>query len=191
MLIDITAEDIARIFPLAPKANVLSYWKDLKKAFVAANFSRLETIVALCTIAAECAPFEPLVEGISKYNTAPGGPPYGLYDGRVDLGNKLPGDGARFCGRGWVQLTGRANYQKIGPLVGVDLVATPEAAMYSLIGAQILVAFLTSGNKRARFVHFATDGDLASLRKTVNGGINGLDHFKAAWKLAFATLPVW
>ena len=48
------------------------------------------------------------------------GAPFALYDDR--LGNQ-PGDGARFKGRGFVQLTGRYNYAKYGPVVGVDLTA--------------------------------------------------------------------
>jgi putative chitinase len=36
------------------------------------------------------------------------------YEGRVDLGNKFPGDGVRFKGRGIFQTTGRANYLQLG-----------------------------------------------------------------------------
>jgi len=41
--------------------------------------------------------------------------------GRKDLGNTQPGDGRRFTGRGFIQLTGRANYQAYGKDAGVDL----------------------------------------------------------------------
>jgi len=44
------------------------------------------------------------------------------------LGNSEPGDGKRFKGRGPIQLTGRANYQRFGTLLGVDLVGAPEQA---------------------------------------------------------------
>lgn len=48
------------------------------------------------------------------------------YEGRKDLGNVHPGDGPRFKGRGFIQLTGRENYKMIGDAIGVDLISRPE-----------------------------------------------------------------
>ncbi len=48
------------------------------------------------------------------------------YEGRKDLGNTQPGDGIRYKGRGLIQLTGRANYEKYGQLMGLDLINNPE-----------------------------------------------------------------
>ena len=42
------------------------------------------------------------------------------------LGNTQPGDGGKFYGRGFIQLTGRANYTKYGKLAGVDIVTQPD-----------------------------------------------------------------
>ncbi|MEO1093193.1 MAG: hypothetical protein AAFX81_21460 [Pseudomonadota bacterium] len=50
------------------------------------------------------------------------------YEGRSDLGNHQPGDGKRYMGRGYVQITGRANYQKFADVTGVDLERSPERA---------------------------------------------------------------
>ena len=55
-----------------------------------------------------------------------------------DLGNTTIGDGAKFAGRGYVQLTGRRNYAKATAELGVDLVANPDRAMEAETAAQIL-----------------------------------------------------
>ena len=47
------------------------------------------------------------------------------YEGRRDLGNTQSGDGVRFKGRGYIQLTGRANYTKFGPVAGGECVGNP------------------------------------------------------------------
>jgi predicted chitinase len=48
------------------------------------------------------------------------------YEGRVDLGNTQPGDGVRFKGRGYIQITGRANYTRIAQDLGIPCVARPD-----------------------------------------------------------------
>lgn len=55
------------------------------------------------------------------------------------LGNKLPGDGEKFKGRGFIQLTGRDNYQRAGQALGLDLVNHPELAAKPDNAAKIAV----------------------------------------------------
>lgn len=54
------------------------------------------------------------------------------------LGNTQPGDGARFAGRGYVQLTGRANYARAERELGVPLVANPDLAIRDDVAAKIM-----------------------------------------------------
>jgi putative chitinase len=86
--------------------------------------------MAVATIHAETATFLPISEGISRYNTSPGGQPFDLHDFRKDLGNGAVGDGTKFKGRGFIQLTGHNNYATYGPKLSppIDLVADPAAA---------------------------------------------------------------
>lgn len=59
-------------------------------------------------------------------------------DKATQLGNLTPGDGARYCGRGYVQLTGRANYAKAEAALGVPLIADPDLALNADIAAKIM-----------------------------------------------------
>lgn len=61
------------------------------------------------------------------------------------LGNTHPGDGALYCGRGYPQITGRANYLKASTALGVDLVASPERALEPLIAAEIMIYGMGQG----------------------------------------------
>ncbi len=54
------------------------------------------------------------------------------------LGNTEPGDGVKYAGRGYVQLTGRANYQRATTKLGTDLVGNPDFAMLPSVAADIL-----------------------------------------------------
>jgi len=54
------------------------------------------------------------------------------------LGNTVPGDGVQFAGRGYVQLTGRANYAKAAAKLNVQLIGNPDLAMDRNVAADIL-----------------------------------------------------
>jgi len=67
------------------------------------------------------------------------------YEGRADLGNTEPGDGYRFMGRGYVQITGRRNYARASTVTGQPLVSNPDLAMQASIAAKIIVDGMTKG----------------------------------------------
>jgi putative chitinase len=62
-----------------------------------------------------------------------------------ELGNLAPGDGARYCGRGYPQLTGKKNYLKAGTALGVDLVGHPELALEPGVAAKIMIGGMAEG----------------------------------------------
>jgi len=61
------------------------------------------------------------------------------------LGNTVSGDGYRFRGRGYVQLTGRRNYALASKKLGVDFVADPDRAIEPNLAANIIVAGMSEG----------------------------------------------
>jgi len=106
------------------------------------------------------------------------------YEGRKDLGNTQPGDGFRFAGRGYIQVTGRANYAQFRKGVTDDVVAN------STLVEKKYVAETACWFWRTRKLNEAavddTIGTLKFITKRINGGYNGLDDrkkkFCAYWK---------
>ncbi|HEY9686914.1 MAG TPA: peptidoglycan-binding protein [Coleofasciculaceae cyanobacterium] len=180
---DWTVEKVARMFPGAPVENIRKYLPAVLSALASFGLSDpAMTLAALATIRAESAGFEPIGEYVSTYNTTPGKRPFGLYDFRKDLGNQATGDGERYKGRGFVQLTGRFNYEKFSKLLGLGdlLLRQPEHANDPEIAASLLACFLKS--KEAVIRKALALGDLASARKAVNGGSHGLERFVTAYQ---------
>lgn len=92
------------------------------------------------------------------------------YEGRRDLGNNQPGDGVRFKGRGFIQLTGRANYRAAGRALGLDLENNPELAARPEVASRVAAWYWQSRNISAA----ANAGDFTRVTRLVNGGTNGL-----------------
>ncbi|WP_238941035.1 glycoside hydrolase family 19 protein [Sphingomonas beigongshangi] len=106
------------------------------------------------------------------------------YEGRTDLGNVKPGDGFRFRGRGPIQITGRTNYRRFGTIIGVDLIADPDAAARPPIGIKLACAFWT-----AHRINAAADrDDVEAVTRIINGGTNGLADRAARLAVAKALL---
>lgn len=93
------------------------------------------------------------------------------YGGRMGNAPFPSQDGYTYRGRGDLQLTGRANYQRFGDLLGVDLVGNPDLASGEA-GPLIALEFFKLGNVNA----FVDRGDFAGARRVTNGGAIGLDN---------------
>ncbi|MBP6035004.1 MAG: peptidoglycan-binding protein [Azonexus sp.] len=183
-----SADAVRTLFPATKPANIARFLPYVLAALRAAGLAdRGLLLSALGTIRAESEGFLPISEFQSQFNTPPGGAPFSLYDGRKNLGNTQAGDGARFMGRGFVQLTGRANYRQFGAELGIDLEAEPDLANAPEIAAALLAAFLTSRASALREA-LAAD-DLRRARKLVNGGSHGLARFKDVFARAAPSWP--
>jgi len=85
------------------------------------------------------------------------------------LGNKHAGDGERYHGRGYIQLTGRDNYARAGKELGLDLVNKPELAADPANAAKIAVWFWQ--NKTKNITNFA---DTKTVTHKINPALKGL-----------------
>lgn len=93
------------------------------------------------------------------------------YSNRSDLGNRGGNDGYKFRGRGFVQLTGRANYRRMGNHLGIDLESNPDLAATPEIAADIMVKGMMkgmyTGKKLGDYIN-AYQADYINARRVVN-----------------------
>jgi putative chitinase len=189
ILDSVTADKVRKMFPHTPLAPIAGNLGPVLSGLRAmALTDKPMVLMALGTIRAETEGFVPISEGRSQFNTAK--TPFDKYDAGTAigkrLGNTVPGDGARFKGRGYVQLTGRDNYKRIGTQLGVDLVGNPDKANDPLTAGLILAKFIK--NKEADVRAALAKKDLKTARKLVNGGSHGLDRFTDAYTRGEAAL---
>jgi len=92
------------------------------------------------------------------------------YEGRKDLGNTKQGDGPRYKGRGFLQITGRKNYQMIGEALGLNLIDNPQL----LEQPEWAVASAFWFWDRHKLNTWADKDDVVTITKRINGGTNGL-----------------
>ena len=88
------------------------------------------------------------------------------------LGNIIYGDGERYKGRGFVQITGRFNYEKFGKILNVDLINTPELALLPEYAFDIMVIGMTNGiftGKKFSDYFNAKQDDWLNARRIING----------------------
>jgi putative chitinase len=187
---NVTTDLVAPLFPAAPRVNVQFQLPLVLKALLDATLAdKSMVLMALGTIRAETGSFEPIDQGISRFNTSAGGNPFDLYDNRADLGNQGSPDGASFKGRGFVQLTGRANYTNFSNVLGLgtQLVDNPDLANDPVIAARLLAAFLKDKEDRIRAALAAND--MVTARRLVNGGSHGLADFTDAYQNGQGLIP--
>jgi putative chitinase len=109
-----------------------------------------------------------------------------VYGGRMGNGPEATGDGYKFRGRGFIQLTGKNNYTQFSKFIGEDCVANPDlvATKYPLASA----AFFFDSNKLWAICDKGADNaTITAVTKRVNGGTIGLSdrikHFNEYYKL--------
>lgn len=156
---------LRKIFPKAKQdyLEVIASSKDLfEKYGLLNNQLRINHFISQCGW-----------ESDGYMNTIEQGPDsyFKRYDNRKDLGNIEPGDGLRFKGRGFIQLTGRSNYKWIGGLVGEDFTKQPELVATPKYALLVSVVWWT----KMGLNQLADYDDIRKVTRKINGGYNGLE----------------
>jgi hypothetical protein len=149
----------------ARRAAVAHNWPKIDRALRRAHIAQVGTrIAALATVLTEVGP---RLLPINEY----GGRRYfaRMYGGRRDLGNTRRGDGVRYHGRGYIQLTGRWNYRTYGRTLHLSLQRRPRLALRPGVSARVLAAYF----KRHHISAAARHGYWRRTRRAVNGGQYG------------------
>jgi putative chitinase len=97
-----------------------------------------------------------------------------VYGSRMGNGDEASGDGWKFRGRGYIQLTGKDNYTQFDKSVADDILANPDlvATKYPLMSA----AFFFERNNLWKICDGGADKeDVIALTKRINGGTHGLE----------------
>lgn len=110
-----------------------------------------------------------------------------VYSSRMGNGDEVSGDGFKFSGKGYIQLTGKSNYAKFSTFIGEDCVANADlvATKYPLASAAF---FFDSNGLWAVCDKGSDDATVTAVTKRVNGGTIGLDDRLAKFKKYFGVL---
>ena len=164
---------------IAPRAN-MQIISDLAK-YLDQNFADYEinTHLRVCHFLAQAAEESDSFRTLQEYASGR------EYEGRSDLGNKQPGDGPRYKGRGIFQITGRANYRVMSDALGVDLINHPELAATGEISVETAMEYWDNHNLN----DYADKDDSVTITRKINGGTNGLATRQAFLAVAKRVVP--
>jgi len=94
-----------------------------------------------------------------------------IYSNRMGNRDEASGDGYRFRGSGFLQLTGHSNFYHAGQALGVDFVMQPELVRTPMYAAQTAGWFWQTH----KLNQYADSGDFVTMTKRINGGTIGLE----------------
>lgn len=159
---------VSQLFPATKPANIARYLPYVEAALRAAGLvDRPMVLGALATIRAEAEGFVPIAAVSPRADTRT---------------VAAAADGAHYRGRGFVQLSGRADYRHYGEVIGLKLDVEPDKAIAPEVAAVVLAQVLFE--KAARFRTAIAQNDYATARSFVNGHARGLDAFRSVFELA-------
>lgn len=174
----VTDRQLASIMPTLPEGKRQLYLPYLNDAMMESEINSPVRVAAfLAQLAHESAELKfwrELADGSA-------------YEGRRDLGNTQPGDGVRFKGRGPIQITGRANYERIGKVLGIDLINQPELLEQPQHGFRSAGYFWRSHGLNES-ADRQTEAAFKEITKRINGGLNGYAERVRYYRRALSVL---
>jgi predicted chitinase len=169
--------------PPEPKKELVNvsgtkYEALLKKAALSAGIEGAELAAFLSQMAHETMNFQRMEEvgGASTFRKYD--PKYAPRKAKI-LGNTKAGDGERYKGRGYIQLTGRYNYKRAGEALGLPLEKNPEMAADPEIAAQVAIWFWKL-RVQPRVDNFK---DVRAVTRPINPSLNGLADRKDKFQI--------
>lgn len=159
---EVVPHDIVQILS-CPERDAISNLPLLIAALKEQGIFDLPTLIAaIATVGVETGSFVTVTEyGDYQYFC-------NNYDWREDLGNDEVGDGFKYRGRGFIQITGKANYRTYGERLRINLLQKPDLALEPETAFRILALYFVD----RRIPESARAEDWAAVRYKVNGGYN-------------------
>lgn len=149
----------------------------LRKVAEKSGIKGQELVAFLSQCAHETLDFKHMKEMGGKLDFKKYDPRFAPRKARI-LGNTQAGDGAKYKGRGYIQLTGRDNYRMAGEALGLPLEQHPEMVEKPEVAAKVAVWYWKT--RVAKKVN--SFKDTASVTKTINPGLKHLDQRKDKMK---------
>jgi putative chitinase len=163
--------------PKAALASTNAHENFLIKTARAAGIKGIELAAFLSQVAHESHDFQSMVEYGGSLDFRKYDPKYAPKKAKI-LGNTKVGDGAKYKGRGYIQITGRYNYGIAGEAIGIDLVSNPKLAEKPAVAAKIAIWYW-----KLRVQPNVDDfSNVRAVTKPINPGLRGLEDRKSNFK---------
>jgi putative chitinase len=118
----------------------------------------------------------PNIELAKEYEKQPEKIANKVYANRLGNGNEESGDGWFYRGRGFIQLTGKCNYQGFKNYAGVDFVTSPSSLTISLEYLSLSAVWFWNSKNLNQYADEGSDEHvIEAIRRKINGGTNGLE----------------
>lgn len=113
-----------------------------------------------------------------------------VYASRMGNGDEKSGDGFKFRGRGYIQLTGKLNYDTFGKAIGEDLHNTPDLLMIAKYASLSAAWFFSTNGLNEIADKGSADTIVQQITKKINGGLNGITERISNLKSIFPLVKI-